>query len=228
MQINISSNIAQMQKRLNDLAKKQLPFATARALSDLAKQVQVAETAALPKVLDRPTPFTMKAIGTVSANKYNLVAKVYMRDITAAYLEPYEFSGPHMLNKGNKALLVPVMSKTNQYGNLPRSRLKTLLAKPNVFIGTIKFGKSGQTISGVWQRPTVGVRRDGRKGTKGNTMTGNTRAGMQTGLKLLIRFEDNEPVKQRLHYMDRAKKIIKVGFYPAIEKALKQAMATAR
>jgi hypothetical protein len=226
MEVKLDSNVSKIKKRISDLAKTQLPFATARMLSDLAKQVTRAELTAFPKILDKPTPFTMKSIGTVSAKKSSLVAKVFMKDITAAYLMPYEFGGVHMLNKGNKYLFEPGQGQANQYGNLPRNKLASLKSRPDIFIGPVKT-KDG-VINGVWQRITdkskvtmLTVKQSGRYGRLGKLNTSGH-------LKLLIRFADNKPVTQELHYMDRAKEVIKIGFYPAMNSALTQAIATAK
>ena len=95
----------------------------------------------------------------------------------------------------------------NQYGNLPKGRLATLKAKPNVFIGAVKT-KKGLTINGVWQRPT---KRSGK-----------------SGLKLMIRFSDPSPVPARLHFADRALGIVRANARTEWDKAMTLALATAR
>ena len=59
---------------------------------------------------------------------------VFAKDIAAQYLEPYEDGGPQFLG-AKRAILAPVAQRTNQYGNLPRTALVRLKAKPNVFTG---------------------------------------------------------------------------------------------
>jgi hypothetical protein len=113
---------------------------------------------------------------------------VQARKIAAQYLAPYVYGEDRFLG-GKKAMLVPRDVGLNQFGNLPRNKLKTLKGKPNIFVGTIKFKKSGKTISGIWQRPDNGLRRSGYRGTKGATRgakTASSVAGTATGLKLLI------------------------------------------
>lgn len=83
-------------------------------------------------------------MGSSGARKNNLRAKVYVRDIAAEYLEPFEFGGEHKLN--SRALLNPKNIKLNKYGNMPRNKLSQLKAKPNVFVGEVNG------VDAVWQR----------------------------------------------------------------------------
>ncbi|TCG02838.1 hypothetical protein BZM27_52900, partial [Paraburkholderia steynii] len=79
--------------------------------------------------------------------------RVFVKDIAAAYLEPFEFGGNHKLLGAGRTWLNP-KDKTllNQYGNFCKTALKRLQARPDIFIGSIKTS-SGETIGGVWRRP---------------------------------------------------------------------------
>src|SRR5471032_1598521 len=105
MDISIRSNLQDVSRSLSAFAQKQLPFAGALATTALAKRVQAKETKAFTRVFDRPTPFTMKAIGVKPARKTDLIATVFVKDIAASYLAPYEFGGVKKLN--GQAMLVP-------------------------------------------------------------------------------------------------------------------------
>ena len=215
--ISIRSNVKQMQKKLDAFASKQIPFATSLALTAIAKNVQVAEKLALPRVFDRPTPFTMNSIGVRAARKDNLQAIVYVKDIAASYLAPYEFGGMQKLN--GKALLNPKNVQENQYGNIPRRLLAQLKARSDVFIGPVKTRK-GEIINGVWQRPIATAPLAGRRGLRKTNSTDH--------LKLLIRFGDAQPVKKHLGYRARAQKVVNATFDAEFSAALAKAMATAR
>lgn len=117
------------------LLKKQMPFALSQALTSVARDIAAAEKTALISRLESPTPFTVNAVGSTGARKSNLQAKVFVRDIAASYLVPFEFGGQHKLN--SSALLNPKKIKLNKYGNLPRNKLNQLKAKDNVFIGEV-------------------------------------------------------------------------------------------
>ncbi|EFH9598748.1 hypothetical protein F9S50_18370, partial [Escherichia coli] len=133
---DLSSQLRQLQK--------QIPFATAQAMTKVVRQIEAAQKTAFERNLDNPTPFTVKSVGSVGARKNSLRAKVFVRDTAAGYLEPFEFGGEHKLN--GSALLNPKDIKLNKYGNLPRNKLSQLKAKENVFVGEV------DGVNAVWQR----------------------------------------------------------------------------
>ncbi|MCL9851204.1 hypothetical protein RSP673_011110 [Ralstonia solanacearum P673] len=194
-----------LQRDLDNFARKQVPFAVSQAINTTAKKVQAAERENMAKVLDRPTPFTVNAVGVKLSTKSNLTATVYVKDIAAAYLEPYETGGRNKLNA--KALIKPVGQKVNQYGNLPRTTVKRLAAKRNVFVGKVKT-KAGE-VDGVWRRSKA-VR------------------GKHAGLKLLVKFQDAHEARNHLNYQGVARKVVAASFRRELDKALAKALATAR
>ncbi len=219
-----------MEKSLNDLAYKQLPFAKAKALTSLGKLVAEAEVKNMSAVLDRPTQFTQRSVGVKAATKNSQEAIVYVKDIAAEYLMPYEFGGLNKLN--SRALLKPVNVGLNQWGNVPRNVLAKLKTRSDVFFGPVKT-KNGEIINGVWQRPYY---RGGSANFRGKTQRGRSRlnglvggASNTTGhLKLLFRFADAHPVHQNLGWRALAQKVVAVNFRGELGKALAQAVATAK
>ncbi len=223
LEISVHTDIVALQRRLGRFTK-QLPFATALAMTATAKKVQAAEKAALSTLFDDPTPFTLNSIAVKPATKSSGTAHVDVRPVAAAYLEPYEFGGRHYLGE-KQGLLVPKDIRVNQYGNLPARAISRLKAQPDIFIGPVKF-RSGITINGVWRRPKYGVRRDGTRGTKGNTQRSIN--GVRTGLQLLIRFEDPLPVQKSWRYRARAKIVISAVAPKELRAAIDRALRTAK
>lgn len=230
IEIDIRSNVKALSKKLDAFAYKQLPFAQAIALTALAKKVQAAEQTNEERVLDRPRPFTKGAISVMRADKRSQTATVFMKDITARYLEPYEFGGKNVLD--GKALLKPIdaVKDLDQFGNLPRNFLKRLKGRSDIFIGKIKT-KSGM-VDGVWQRTVdqgaaVPVARVGRDG---KVRMGKTRKSTNTSghLKLLVKFTDAHQVRQHLGWFEVAKRVVNREFNREMGKALAKAIATAR
>jgi hypothetical protein len=80
VKISVETDVKAAQAALVNLAKKQIPFATAYALTQTAKDAQAAVEKELPKVFDRPTPYTLRAIRTSPATKRKLVAEVLIKD----------------------------------------------------------------------------------------------------------------------------------------------------
>lgn len=230
MDISVRVDVKQLTKNLGALADKQIPFATAQALNKLGTIIKNAETANLEKVFPTLTPFTRGSVAVLRANKGNPTVTVLIKDRAARYLDPYEVGGRRVLN--SRALLNPKDVALNQYGNLPKGKLKALKANPNVFIGSVTFKKSGETVSGVWLRPARGEQsKKGRRagyGTKGDTTKSGMGKNVRSGLKLLIRFGDALPVKQRLHYQSKARALVQGHFRQCFEDAMAQAMATAK
>lgn len=222
--ISVDADVRAPSKSLARLQKDQLPFAISQALTATAKLAQGAEKAALPEVFDRPTPFTINSVAVKGARKSDLEARVFVKDIAAAYLEPYEFGGDHKLIGRGKTWLNP-KDKTllNQYGNFSRNALQRLEARPDVFVGTVKT-KSGESIGGVWQRPT-NVKAVKRSGKRGVALRGVNKSDH---LKLLIRFGDAEPVRQRLEFGERAFEVVDEHFKSEFEREMSRAIATAK
>ncbi len=215
------ADIRDLSKQLQAI-QKQIPFATAQALTSVARQIQAAEKLQMQKVLQSPTPFTVNAVGSVGARKDNLVAKVFVRDIAAGYLDPFEFGGVHKLN--SSALLNPKDIKLNKYGNLTRTKMAQLKARPDVFIGTV------DGVNGVWQRVKA---RKGRKGKKQRLPrsangTRRERGTNPNTLRLLIRFGNALPVHEQLDYMKTAQTMAQQLMPGEMSKALDEAMRTAK
>lgn len=228
--LNVKTNIDQFQRGISALAYKQLPFAVAQALTSIAGRVVAAEQRNEEQVLDRPKPFTKGAMGVIRADKKRMSATVFMKDITAAYLEPYEFGGRNVLN--SKALLKPIDARKDldQFGNLPRNFIKKLRGRKDIFIGAIKT-KNG-TVNGVWQRSvaqgaSVPV---ARLGKNGQLRMGKTKKATNTtgALKLLVKFTDAHAVKQHLDWFGVAKRTVDKSFNAEMGRALARAIATAR
>ncbi|MEO1354481.1 MAG: hypothetical protein AAFW48_01645 [Pseudomonadota bacterium] len=205
LDISVRFDVKALQKSLDAIASKQLPYATAQAINAVAKQVQSAQRDNLAKVLDKPTPFTLNSIAVKGATKSSLTAVVYVKEIAAAYLLPYEEGGLNKLNA--RALIKPVDQKVNQYGNLPRTTVKRLASKKGVFIGKVQT-KSGE-VDGVWQRT---------KATRGK----------KAGLRLLVKFQDAHEARQRLGYRDLTRKVVGASFKRELGAALARAVATAK
>ena len=199
--------------------QKQVPYATALAMTKVVRQIETAQKTAFERHLESPTPFTVKSVGSVAARKNNLTAKVFVRDTAAGYLEPFELGGEHKLN--SQALLNPKNVKLNKYGNMPRNKLSQLKAKPNVFIGDVGG------VNAVWQRKKPKIKK-GKKRAK-RSPNGTRRDKIkQPAPKLLIRFGDALPVKPTLGYMDRANTMANALLPSALHQAIAEAISSAR
>ena len=139
--ITVRANFGALTRNLDDLARKQVPFATARALTHMADAAAVANRRALPSIFDRPTPFTMRGIAVEPARKSRLVARVFVRDKQAEYLVLQETGGTRRPER--RALLMPKAAPRNAYGNLPRRGVAALKRQKDVFVGRTESGRGG-------------------------------------------------------------------------------------
>lgn len=83
MKLSINTNAAKIAARLNDIAKSQLPYATARALNDTADQGKKAIAEHMTEVFDEPTRFTLNAYFIWYAKKSTLVAAIRRKTMVA-------------------------------------------------------------------------------------------------------------------------------------------------
>lgn len=213
------ANLTDLDNQLRTI-RKQIPFATAQALTSTVRKIENAQKVVLQRNLESPTPFTVKSIKSRGARKSDLRAKVFVMNIAAEYLTPFEDGGVHKLN--GSALLNPKNIKLNKYGNLPRNKLSSLKAKDNTFIGDVGGA------NGVWKRKKV---KKGKKGRKRILRSPNgTRKDRkkQPMPKLLIQFGDALPVKPVLGYQNRAMKMAQALLPQEIKHAIAEAMRTAR
>lgn len=213
------ANLTDLSNQLRTI-RKQIPFATAQALTSTVRKIENAQKVALQRNLESPTPFTVKSIKSRGAHKSDLRAKVFVMNIAAEYLTPFEEGGVHKLN--GSALLNPKNIKLNKYGNLPRNKLSSLKAKDNTFIGDVGGA------NGVWQRKKVKKGKKGRKRIQRSPNGTRKDRKKQPMPKLLIQFGDALPVKPVLGYQNRAMKMAQALLPQEIKRAIAEAMRTAR
>jgi hypothetical protein len=234
--LSIRVDFRALTKRLENLATKQLPFATAKAVNALAARVEKAEIDNLKKQFPTLTPFTAKSVGVKRATKANPTAFIFIKPLAARYLQPYEHRGAHFLGT-KKGLLVPIEQATNQFGNLPKGTLAALKSRADVYVGPIKT-KAG-TVNGVWQRVantshvTLLQRAKGGKlaplkRTKAGRVVPLRKLNTNDKLKLLIRFKDSPVVKQSLGFGAHARRTVATYWRVDFDAAMAKALATAR
>jgi hypothetical protein len=207
--ISVKADVRACVASLNDIARKQLPYAVSVALNDVARQVQTGERDNLKKVLQHPRPFTFNSVFYLKATKTVWIATVYIKAITAKYLMPFEFGGVHVLP--GPELLDPKNINLDPYGQLRNKTPARLKARARVFVGKVNG------IAGFWLRPTNAARRAARRAKQ-----------PMPPLVLLIRFGIALPVKTHLNFHQRAVQIVKAAFVPAFNKVISTAVKKAR
>lgn len=196
--LSVRSDIGEMRRLLTDLERRQLPFATARALTLTARDAAGDVTREIGSAFDRPTPFTQRAVAVKAATKASQEAEVFVRPLQARYLALQERGGVRAPKK--VALVNPVGVRLNQYGNIPNKALARLKARRDVYVG--KIGK----VAGVWQRPKKGPGKPA----------------------LLMRFSGAQRVQAKPWFMPPVTRSVRASFPRFMREAMVQAMRTAR
>ena len=155
--LSVHSNTKQLTAHLNRIQRKQIPFATAKALTQTAKDVRESLKKALPRYLHSPPKGIINSVRSDMATKYNVTARVgfaglgfdktLWRESPAKIMRYHIKGGTRYPNK--RAIAVPVKQTTNQFGNLKRNAVKNLLANTTkYFSGTPK----GMSNAGIYER----------------------------------------------------------------------------
>lgn len=194
----MTANFDAFQRAMKDVERRQLPYAIALTLNATMEDVERNTHKSLSRRLDRPTPFTLRALARRRAVKRNLQASVIFKDSQAAYLEQQETGG--IRKPKGRALLLPVGQRVNQYGNLPKGAVKRLLARNDVFSGEVKG------VGGIWQRPK----------------------GRRKPLKLLVAYQPKAAYQPRLGFRDGALKTAKARIGGHFSRSMALALKTAR
>jgi hypothetical protein len=214
LEINIRANVAAFERDFSAFMRKQVPFATAQALTAVARKVQAAEQKAIEETFDNPNPFTRNAVGIKPARKNNLTATVFVKDIQAGYLAPSVFNEPQSLGKGKK-IRTPVDIALNASHDIPKGKIKALMARPDVFMGVV------HGVNGLWQR--VSPPKQGKRHGRG---AAPLRPGQK--LRLLVAFTRPVHVKTKLRYFEKVNEVVAQSFNAEMEAAFKKALATAK
>lgn len=150
IRVSVHADVKAISAQLDQVARKQIPFATAQALTAVAKAAQAKVTRDLPTIFDRPTPFTLRAVGVTSATKASQTAVVFIKPVQAAYLGIEETGGTRLPSR--TALVLPGSIRLNAYGNIPKGALARAKARRNVFVGQV------HGVGGFWQRGKGGLK----------------------------------------------------------------------
>lgn len=159
MSTTIRIDTTQLERNLAS-AKKQIPFATSKALNDTANIVAKHLTDEMDKHLDRPTPFTKRAFLTGSgrfkgkrSTKRDLEVIIMADKIQNEYLAVNVYGGVRTPKR--KAIMIPTGKLgTNKYGNLPRSTQRQMVAEKGKFF---KGGVDHNLNPGIYRRTKTGI-----------------------------------------------------------------------
>jgi hypothetical protein len=165
IRISVKADIALATRRLDDVQRNQVPFATALALTRTAKAAGTKLQAELRRVFDQPKPTTVRSTFIQPATKAKLQSVVGIKDLKPAggvapsvYLKEHFSGGSRGAKPMERALqaarvvprgwrVVPAVGMpTDRFGNPKRERVREV-------IGALKAGV--QVFSGRGKRQAL-------------------------------------------------------------------------
>jgi len=257
MIISVKTNVDEFRRQIGAFAD-QIPFATARAINEVATAAQKAVTAELPNIFDKPTPFTMRSIKVQQrASKTGLTAIVGLQPLQAQYLLLEELGGVRTaaMNTRNPgaALLEPQTLAPNIYGNIPTGALPRLFRQNDATVAarlSNAAARSGMSRGDKRRARLFGAPQIGSGGLSFKSRAvhgiyrgvvhirgGDPQAHGHPGgffrlskfkLYPLLTFAAQASYSPRFGFHTRVGDVVKQVFPEALERAFKAAVATRR
>jgi len=224
MNINVTADISTAIRRLQAIHRDQIPFSIAVALTKTAQAIQGQIPAMLEKDLDRPTAFTKSGTFVARASKTKLRAEVGFRPIQSRYLRWQVEGGSRSPTR--KALRLPSEQPLNAYGNLPAGTIRTLVSRA---VKGRKLTKRQGLKLRVSSKVEIfyGDPGDGRPPGlyKRVPLPGG---GANRLVPLVVFPAQPARYRKRFDFYGRAEKIAKLSIVAEFDRAMRQAIATAR
>lgn len=223
MRIDLSSNITEVlgwTARLHP----QFQFAAAKALTDTVRMVASKMPDQVARDLDRPTPYTKGGFYSTLARKDSLMATIGVKDRQAQYLWWQVEGGARAPLR--KAQRLPSVVQLNEYGNLPAGLIRQLVARAKAGKRATKgqarrFGVS-QSLDLFYGDPT-----DGRPaGIYKRVVISSTRH--QLVPIIVFPGVKAQYTPRRFDFYGIATRVVEREFGPALERAWRLALATAK
>jgi len=246
--VGVKADISAAIAKCNRLAKSQVPFATALALTRAAQKTKARLVEEMQRDFDRPTPFTLNSLRVDAATKQDLRAKVYFKDFAGSgtpagkYLAPEIYGGPRHAKGFERALQRAGILPSNwyciptdgapldQYGNVPAGVIVRIMSQLQA------FGEQGYSMNETAALRAKRQRRpEGRyfAVTPNNQPTNNLRPGIYErisgNLSMIFVFTSKQPeYRERFPFFEVGEATARAEFQVQFPQALEQALATAK
>ena len=215
MNISVVSDTKKLSKKLNAIQRRQLPFSISKSLNSLSFQIKKDITASLPKFFHNPTGYLGRGLQIEKSSKKKLFTRIGFRSATfgsgpgqifQADIMKLQIKGGTRVAKGRSIPVpVPANMRTNKAGNLGRGKVGKLLSNTKKYFSGIPTGIDAD--DGIWQR----------YGTK-----------KRPKVKMVVGWEKTTSYKPRFNFKKVAEIMIKKSFRNHFEKALVNALKTAK
>lgn len=217
--------LEELKRTLNDMGRKQLPYATKEAINATTERIHKAEQGSMKQYFDKPTRWTLNSMRIEYAKKDRLMARVYFKETAAKGTPAYKYlsveeQGGLRRDKGfekwlRRAGYLPegwfVMpargARLNQYGDISRGIHTKVLAALKAGGKTAEYFVAGQGHKlppGIYRR-------------------------LKTRVRAVFMFVNKKPrYRPRLPWYPVAQKTFDRHFEREFDAAFERAMRTAR
>lgn len=235
-----SRGLADGLAELTNIEQRQIPFATAVALTETAKIIKSTVEDQMRAVFDRPTPYTMNALRLIPATKQKLEARVWIKDEAdgaapaTRWLTPEVYGGPRN-NKRSESLLrargilpegkfvVPGKGmKLDNYGNIGRGQLQKILS--GLGAQGDRLQNSTDSRRSVANQTRYFVMRKGRAAIGIAERTGTKRSDVQ----MVLAFVSTPAYARTLDFFEIGDRVADEQLTIQFERAFERALSTRR
>lgn len=239
MKLGIAMDTRQLETTLKGWELTQLPFATAKALTQTGQRVKDAIRATMQVGFDRPTPYTLGSVFLKPATKTNLVAEVSLKNYSSKGAPPSVFLAPQVFGgarqpKASEKLL-------QRKGVLPGGMLWVPGSGVRLdSFGNMSRGQIVQVISALQANSAAGytANKSYRIGARKNLNTDGYFVGKpgggrlplgvylrtKTGLLPIMIFVDHANYNVRLPFSEIATTVYATNFQQVFNQALRDAL----
>lgn len=236
--ITITSNAAQVISGLSAVERQQLPFATALTLTRLGVKVKDKIRAEMPRVFDRPTPWTLNSLMLRKATKQNQEATVWFKDFggkgipASTYLPPQVFGGGRSNKRTEEALrrrgflqpnqqAIPAAgAKLDTYGNMMRSQIVQMLSQTR---SLSEMGYTGNAKAGSRTRYFAVPSHTSR-----NLKPGVYYRKTERSIIPVMIFTNKQKYTKRLPFYEMSEALVRSQYNAEFGSALAYAISTAK
>ena len=236
MQISVKADTKALTKHLTRIQRTQIPFATSKALNNVAFDCRSFVQKSLPRRLDRPTKGLISSVRVDKSKKKILVATIGFAGLgfqTTKWREsPAEIMRRHIQGgtrrpKSSPYLMIPSNTKgggikLNKFGNIAgkRAKIQKMFGDKDKYFSGIPTGDYSKKDAGIWERlPANSKRATGTKAKKW---------GATGKIKQRIAFEPFTKYKAIYPFKKIVELAVAKNYRKRFNAALKQALSTAK
>lgn len=235
IEFSVTADVKAATQWLDAAQSRQIPFATAKALTDTARLVQTELKREMLQVFDNPSPFTRNSTYSTSATKTSLRAEIGLKNkgmrVTPAQLLKEHFTGGQ---RGGKPMEVAMTAlgalpsgwrvipgqglKLDAYGNPNRNQVREIIGSLKNKTSIYKGRGKKVALVGYFLVPI---------GAKSRLVPGiYWRSGR--AIKPMFVFIKQAAYRKVLDLNGIASRVVRTSFGPLFDAALGKALETAR